>query len=365
MPRVSQSFLWGQSLSAQAVAKFVVSDPFRQDCVYDKPSTQVAVYMTNQVIADPCGGVFISVPKKPERDIINGLMMIIWKELLFQKEGASDKKSRSHLQSVGYDFPKNISVVVVCPEGMGPSVRRLYVQGKEINAAGICCLSDAHDVTSMKMEVLYAWEKYSSHRLLRAFKNRFDCTDESSHVILSLRQFLQARFVTGRCYVFLAMIISSLLCAHIVVVPFTIQVLLLIKFEFLDLFIRGIFEKQKLTRPNFIDWYRQLRIVLSVEDKLNYLEHPIPVALVPAHAGQQVPPEALAAHAAWVKGQKEIAGLMLVTMEPDIQQNLENLGHMTCYMRKTVNELHAMLKLHEQTLPKKDALALHAIREGK
>nr|GEW09023.1 hypothetical protein [Tanacetum cinerariifolium] len=34
-------------------------------------------------------------------------------------------------------------------------------------------------------------------------------------------------------------------------------------------------------------------------------------------------------------------------------------------MGKTVNELHAMLKLHEQTLPKKDAHALHAIRAGK
>ncbi|GJZ35632.1 retrotransposon protein, putative, ty1-copia subclass [Tanacetum coccineum] len=32
---------------------------------------------------------------------------------------------------------------------------------------------------------------------------------------------------------------------------------------------------------------------------------------------------------------------------------------------KTVNELHAMLKLHEQTLPKKDAPALHVIRAGK
>ncbi|GKE95639.1 zinc finger, CCHC-type containing protein, partial [Tanacetum coccineum] len=35
-------------------------------------------------------------------------------------------------------------------------------------------------------------------------------------------------------------------------------------------------------------------------------------------------------------------------------------------MGKTVNELHAMLKLHEETLPKKDANpALHAIRSGK
>ncbi|GKE63274.1 hypothetical protein Tco_1513641, partial [Tanacetum coccineum] len=34
----------------------------------------------------------------------------------------------------------------------------------------------------------------------------------------------------------------------------------------------------------------------------------------------------LAVHTAWVKGYKEIAGLMLMTMEPDIQRNLENLG---------------------------------------
>ncbi|GJZ36956.1 hypothetical protein Tco_0583147 [Tanacetum coccineum] len=34
-------------------------------------------------------------------------------------------------------------------------------------------------------------------------------------------------------------------------------------------------------------------------------------------------------------------------------------------MGKTVNELHDMLKHHEQTLPKNNALALHAIRAGK
>nr|GEZ80830.1 hypothetical protein [Tanacetum cinerariifolium] len=87
---------------------------------------------------------------------------------------------------------------------------------------------------------------------------------------------------------------------------------------------RSFFEKQKLTGPNFIDWYRQLRIVLSIEDKLNYLEQPIPPAPV-APALQQVTPEILAAHVAWVKGSKEIAGLMLMTMEPEIQRNLEPL----------------------------------------
>ncbi|GJU11711.1 hypothetical protein Tco_1134107 [Tanacetum coccineum] len=89
---------------------------------------------------------------------------------------------------------------------------------------------------------------------------------------------------------------------------------------------RGFFEKQKLTGPNFIDWYRQLRIVLLFEDKLNYLELPIPATPVPPVAGQQVPSEILAAHAAWVKGQKEIDVLMLMTMKPDLQRNLETLG---------------------------------------
>nr|GFC41292.1 zinc finger, CCHC-type [Tanacetum cinerariifolium]GFC41304.1 zinc finger, CCHC-type [Tanacetum cinerariifolium] len=85
---------------------------------------------------------------------------------------------------------------------------------------------------------------------------------------------------------------------------------------------RSFFEKQKLTGPNFIDWYRQLCLVLSIEDEENYLEHPIPVA----PPRQQVPPEALAAHTAWVKGQKEVAVLMLLTMELEIQQNLAHLG---------------------------------------
>nr|GFC21276.1 zinc finger, CCHC-type [Tanacetum cinerariifolium] len=34
-------------------------------------------------------------------------------------------------------------------------------------------------------------------------------------------------------------------------------------------------------------------------------------------------------------------------------------------MGKTVNELHAMLKLHEQALPKSNTPALNAIRAGK
>lgn len=42
-----------------------------------------------------------------------------------------------YMDTVGVNFPSNINVVGVCPKGMGPSVRRLYEQGKETNGAGI------------------------------------------------------------------------------------------------------------------------------------------------------------------------------------------------------------------------------------
>ncbi|MHB0897568.1 MAG: ketol-acid reductoisomerase [Spirochaetales bacterium] len=37
----------------------------------------------------------------------------------------------------GDKFPSNVNVIGVCPKGMGPSVRRLYEQGKSVNGAGI------------------------------------------------------------------------------------------------------------------------------------------------------------------------------------------------------------------------------------
>ncbi|GKA94104.1 hypothetical protein Tco_0816090, partial [Tanacetum coccineum] len=87
---------------------------------------------------------------------------------------------------------------------------------------------------------------------------------------------------------------------------------------------RTFFEKEKLTRASFTDWYRNLRIVLSVKDKLTYLEHLIPAAPVPA-PGQVLPQDVLVAHATWVKASKEITGLMLMTMVRERQKNLEQV----------------------------------------
>ncbi|XP_057955579.1 ketol-acid reductoisomerase, chloroplastic [Malania oleifera] len=63
-----------------------------------------------------------------------------------------------HLQSLGLDFPRNISVIAVCPKGMGPSVRRLYVQGKDINGAGINSSFAVHqDVDGRATDVALGW----------------------------------------------------------------------------------------------------------------------------------------------------------------------------------------------------------------
>nr|GEZ55628.1 hypothetical protein [Tanacetum cinerariifolium] len=144
---------------------------------------------------------------------------------------------------------------------------------------------------------------------------------------------------------------------------------------------RSFFEKQKLTGPNFIDCYRQLRLVLSTKDKENYLEHPIPaVPVAPvAPPGQQ---ELKAMYSKQAEqellqtvrefhtykqaevGKNFGVSLILVSLNKDFDSFVQNYNMHG--MGKTVNELHAMLKLHEESLPKKDANpALHAIRTGR
>jgi ketol-acid reductoisomerase len=64
----------------------------------------------------------------------------------------------SHLRAQGEDFPKHINVVAVCPKGMGPSVRRLYEQGREVNGAGINASFAVHqDVNGRATDYALGW----------------------------------------------------------------------------------------------------------------------------------------------------------------------------------------------------------------
>ncbi|CAM9254341.1 unnamed protein product [Heterosigma akashiwo] len=63
-----------------------------------------------------------------------------------------------HLEAIGEAFPDNINVVLVAPKGMGPSVRRLYEQGKTTNGAGINASFAVHqDVTGDATDIALGW----------------------------------------------------------------------------------------------------------------------------------------------------------------------------------------------------------------
>ena len=63
-----------------------------------------------------------------------------------------------HLKNVGASFPENVNVIGVCPKGMGPSVRRLYEQGADVNGAGINSSFAVHqDVTGRATEYALGW----------------------------------------------------------------------------------------------------------------------------------------------------------------------------------------------------------------
>nr|GEW41134.1 zinc finger, CCHC-type [Tanacetum cinerariifolium] len=138
--------------------------------------------------------------------------------------------------------------------------------------------------------------------------------------------------------------------------------------------IKGFFEKQKLTGPNFIDWYRQLRIGLSIKDKLLYLEQLIPPTPI-APEGQQEEGQSVSSYTLRMKGyigNLERLGypvtlglglsLILSSLRKEFDGFVQNYNMHS--LGKIINELHAMLKLHEQTLPKNNAPTLHTIRAG-
>jgi ketol-acid reductoisomerase len=63
-----------------------------------------------------------------------------------------------HMKNVGASFPANINVIGVCPKGMGPSVRRLYVQGASVNGAGInSSFAVEQDVDGRATDIALGW----------------------------------------------------------------------------------------------------------------------------------------------------------------------------------------------------------------
>ncbi|KAK1424219.1 hypothetical protein QVD17_19540 [Tagetes erecta] len=84
--------------------------------------------------------------------------------------------------------------------------------------------------------------------------------------------------------------------------------------------LKSILEKEKLDNTNFIDWHRNLKIVLKFAKKLYILEAPVP---------DQPEANTAAARKAWDKHNEdavEVACLMQATMSPDLQKNMEDMA---------------------------------------
>ncbi len=80
----------------------------------------------------------------------------------------------------------------------------------------------------------------------------------------------------------------------------------------------SILEKDKLSRTNFLDWYRNLRIVLKHEWKLEVLETPFPEEPV-TNASKAIRD----AYSKYSDNSMDVACLILATMTPELQKQHE------------------------------------------
>ena len=105
--------------------------------------------------------------------------------------------------------------------------------------------------------------------------------------------------------------------------------------------LRSVLEKGKLNGTNFLDWYRNLRIVLKQERKMYVLEGPLPEA---------PPPNAPKAEKdAYKKHQDDaldVGCLMLATMDSELQKQHEEMGAFD--MIEHLKELYQEQARHER-----------------
>ncbi|GJV51388.1 zinc finger, CCHC-type containing protein [Tanacetum coccineum] len=133
--------------------------------------------------------------------------------------------------------------------------------------------------------------------------------------------------------------------------------------------IRSILLAKKLTGLNFINWYRNLWIVLRYKKKIKFVEQ----STRPAPDPETADPDTIKStirlsilskrlHVLCCQEEGQSASSYLLKMKSYLD-TLERLGYV---MPNELAELHAILKLHKKGISKKaEAPAVLAIREGK
>ena len=106
--------------------------------------------------------------------------------------------------------------------------------------------------------------------------------------------------------------------------------------------LRSVLEKDKLNGTNFLDWYRNLRIVLKQERKMYVLEGPLPEEAPAANAPR-------AERDAYAKHQNDaidVGCLMLATMNSELQKQHEEM--VAFDMIEHLKELYQEQARHER-----------------
>nr|GEV24199.1 retrotransposon protein, putative, Ty1-copia subclass [Tanacetum cinerariifolium] len=153
--------------------------------------------------------------------------------------------------------------------------------------------------------------------------------------------------------------------------------------------IMSILLAEKLTGSNFTNWYRNLRIVLWYEKKIKFVEQPIRPAPDPETADLTVLTSTMSLsilskrlHVLCYLAKQELFEIVKAfhaCKQEDCQtvssyllkmksylDTLERLGYAMPNELGALAELHAMLKLHEKSIPKKaETPAVLTIGEGK
>ncbi len=104
-----------------------------------------------------------------------------------------------HLENEGAAFPPSVNVVAVCPKGMGPSVRRLYEQGREVNGAGInSSFAVVQDVDGNATDQAIGWSIAigSPYTFITTLKNEYksDVSGERAVLLGAVHGVVEALF---------------------------------------------------------------------------------------------------------------------------------------------------------------------------
>ncbi|KAK9002667.1 hypothetical protein V6N11_060251 [Hibiscus sabdariffa] len=119
-----------------------------------------------------------------------------------------------------------------------------------------------------------------------------------------------------------------------------------------NLSLRSLLEKEKMNGINFLDWFRNLRIVLKQERKEYVIEEPVPdEPIANAHRADK---DKFKKH---LDDMLDVSCLMLATMSPELQKQHEDMN--------AYNMIQNLKEIYEGDLKNNGSKSILMVREAK